>query len=54
MLPQMVLFHSFLWLSSILLCMYANLLYSFVNRHLGYFYALALCMEHWGARVFSN
>ena len=60
MLLQMALFHSFLWLSNIPLCMYttssASNHLSFVDGHLGCFHVLAIakesCNEHAGACVF--
>ena len=43
MLLQMALFHSFLWLSNILLYIYIHhiFIYSSVNEHLGCFHVLA-------------
>ena len=42
MLLQMALFHSFLWLSNILLYIFtiSSLIYSFVSGHLGCFHVL--------------
>lgn len=43
MLLQMALFHSFLWLSSIPLCIYTSFLYLFtVSRHSGCFHVLTV------------
>ena len=61
MLLQMALFHSFLWLSSIVFhCIYVPyLLYPFIFRWtfrlfpcLGY--CEYRCCEHWGARIFLD
>ena len=42
-LLQMALFHFFIWLSSIPLCIYTNFLYLFtVNGHLGCFHVLLI------------
>ena len=42
MLLQMVLFHSFLWLSSIPFYIYIFFIHSSVDRHLGCFHVLAI------------
>ena len=59
MLLQVALFHSFLWLSNILLYIYTPHLYSFICQWtfmllpcLGY--CKQCCYEHWDAYIFLN